>query len=310
MEYIVRNCPKCNGELHVPGDLKSCICMFCGETFAIEKEINVMPESLQKAETDYRSILKKIPELIMNYEQYMEKFRGNSYSSSFDEYTTLGGMILQPAERYSSLLDEKNEQVVEELTYALVDAMNKVIEENTKSGLNKLNKNSVIDQFRFFLAVYTVPMIRTLKYSFSEPLADNIVEVWNRLNPKFTFQKGEFNDILKGFDKKGLCFITTAVCEKMDKEDDCYELSAFRNFRDSYMLQSNNGKKMVDEYYQIAPAIVTFINIQADCNKKYQDIWQKYLKPCLENIEEKQLEDCEKRYIDMVQDLKEEYGIR
>lgn len=310
MEYIIRHCPKCNGELHIPADMKSCICMFCGETFNPHpEETDIMQESIQKLETDYQEVLVNIAKLTENIEPSMEQFKRDTYSTCYEEYLRRGSSVLSPANRYYIYSAEKQEKIIEELTQAFLNSINHVIREKTKSGLNKLTKNTVTDQSRFFLAVYTVPMIRSLSCSFSEALASHLVESWNQQNPKYTFQKSDYDEIKKGFNYKGFCFITTAVCETMGKEDDCYELNAFRSFRDTYMLNSVEGKRLVDEYYQIAPAIVTFINMQPDYRERYHAIWKKYLELCLTDIQAKHHEECKKRYIRMVQDLKEEYQI-
>ncbi|MDF2944921.1 MAG: hypothetical protein K0S01_3779, partial [Herbinix sp.] len=134
-------------------------------------------------------------------------------------------------------------------------------------------------------------------------------EKWRQNFPDFAFHKARYEELQSGFERKGLCYITTAVCETMDKPDNCYELTTMRNFRDTYMQQTKERQALVEEYYRTAPAIVTFINIQPSCEEKYLSIWKKYLQPCLYDIEENNLEQCEKRYTGMVQDLKSEYNI-
>lgn len=60
----------------------------------------------------------------------------------------------------------------------------------------------------------------------------------------------------------GGCYITTAVCEQYGKPDDCYELTAFRRFRDCWLMQQPDGKELISQYYDTAPAIVDLINKQ------------------------------------------------
>ena len=55
----------------------------------------------------------------------------------------------------------------------------------------------------------------------------------------------------------GGCFITTAVCKYLGKNDNCEELTTLRKFRDEYMLSTEEGKKLVSQYYVEAPDIVT-----------------------------------------------------
>ena len=58
MEYLVKHCPKCNGELHVPIDMENCICMFCGERFDVQSTVSVEAEvNSNSLEKDYQSAL-------------------------------------------------------------------------------------------------------------------------------------------------------------------------------------------------------------------------------------------------------------
>jgi tetratricopeptide (TPR) repeat protein len=106
--------------------------------------------------------------------------------------------------------------------------------------------------------------------------------------------------------KKNLddCFITTAVCGYLGKPDNCYELTAFRDFRDNWLIHQPDGKAIVDEYYLVAPSIVTRIDKSVEKDAVYSDIWNKYLLPCLRFIENGEMENCRVKYIEMVENLK------
>lgn len=102
---------------------------------------------------------------------------------------------------------------------------------------------------------------------------------------------------------KGLCFITTAVCEVLKLPDNNYILNTFRKFRDEFM----GGKKGVKEYYEIAPKIVAEINKMPEARIVYMDILRNDLLPALICIETGELEIAEKIYSNMVLQLKEMY---
>jgi hypothetical protein len=195
--------------------------------------------------------------------------------------------------------------VVKELATAIYEATLQLLKEKAKK--HKEPKSTLIDQLRYFQTVYLVPMLLHLDYEISDPVADLVIIAWLQAYPGYPYKKSDFEHISMGFKRKGLCFITSAVCETMDKADDCYELTAFRNFRDSYMLENVARKAMVEEYYQVAPVIVTAINANPDAEARYQEIWARYLQPCLQAIEEKRLEDCAKQYSKMVSELKKQY---
>ena len=103
------------------------------------------------------------------------------------------------------------------------------------------------------------------------------------------------------------CFITTAVCDSFGKADDCYELTAFRKFRDNWLINQSDGKSLIDEYYNIAPKIVDKINSLSDSAEIYKNIWRGYLSECLKFIESGDNQQCKKVYISMVNTLKEKF---
>ena len=107
--------------------------------------------------------------------------------------------------------------------------------------------------------------------------------------------------------KKSGCFITTAICENFGKPDDCYELTTFRNFRDTWLAAQPDGKSLIAEYYSIAPAIVKKINSLTDAANIYKNLWQKYLEPCLKFIERGDNQSCKRLYIEMVTSLKKNF---
>ena len=100
------------------------------------------------------------------------------------------------------------------------------------------------------------------------------------------------------------CFITTAVCNSFDKPDDCFELTTFRNFRDTWLVNQPDGKALIAEYYDIAPRIVANINRLADAAQIYKSIWQQYLEPCLNFIRSGDNLSCKNKYVEMVRELK------
>lgn len=307
MDFITRKCPKCNGELQIPSNLKVCICMYCGESFALQedKPIEISSAEEQARRTEYQESLKGITGLTEDYEKFLTEFTRTAYHTSFDRYEQTGASILLPIERYASLSDQTAETIAEEVAKRLIDSIENEIQ-GLKNSIKGPIKDRTMDRYRFFLTVYTVPMIRHLRYSISEPLAESIMTQWCSRYPKLLFKKAEFEDLEAGFRRKGLCFITTAVCETLDKEDDCYELTALREFRDHYMQQTGEGQALVEEYYRIAPAIVTYINMGSDRKEKYMGIWKEYLQPCIKNIETGNLKQCEEDYVQMVQKLRQE----
>lgn len=71
--------------------------------------------------------------------------------------------------------------------------------------------------------------------------------------------------------------MTTAICESLGKEADCYELRLLKDYRDQYMESDPERKEMVDEYYDIAPTIVKRMDRCDNRKELYQDLYDRYL---------------------------------
>lgn len=96
------------------------------------------------------------------------------------------------------------------------------------------------------------------------------------------------------------CYITTAICEEFGKPDDCYELTSFRNFRDTWLKQQPGGQNLIAQYYKTAPTIVELINKQPNRTEIYRFIKENYLSKCLAYIECGENEKCKDLYIEMM----------
>ena len=65
------------------------------------------------------------------------------------------------------------------------------------------------------------------------------------------------------------CFISTACIESKGLPDDCEELNCLRHFRDKFVGNLPCGNELIEEYYKIAPKIVSAINGTKNPNKIY-----------------------------------------
>lgn len=83
----------------------------------------------------------------------------------------------------------------------------------------------------------------------------------------------------------GLCFITTAVCDASGKPDNCEELTILRKFRDEFMMIDEDRKKLVQEYYRIAPSIVAKLKTLENAKEIFDSLLESYIIPCIMYIE-------------------------
>jgi len=152
------------------------------------------------------------------------------------------------------------------------------------------------------MVCFFIPSVNTV----STELATRTVEVWNEKMPNSKIGLSSVEEINGGF-KKGLCYITTAVCETLNKGDDCLELTILREYRDQYLANTIGGEKVIDTYYNIAPTIVNRINKTEQSREIYQQIWNAYIQPCITLIGEGRNEDCKVLYSAMVTSLEKRY---
>lgn len=99
------------------------------------------------------------------------------------------------------------------------------------------------------------------------------------------------------------CFITTAVCEYYGYDDDCYELTALRAFRDMWMKNQPDGPQLIAEYYRRAPEIVRHLKASPFYPDLCEHLMRDYILPCVELIENHDYTECLNLYKKMVNEL-------
>ena len=100
------------------------------------------------------------------------------------------------------------------------------------------------------------------------------------------------------------CFLSTAACQFKRLPDDCYELEVLRDFRDGYLMSTENGRRMVEQYYYIAPDITKCLVEESDLNK----VWNAVIE-CVESIESNQYQDAIRIYKSMVETMCEKFSL-
>jgi len=110
----------------------------------------------------------------------------------------------------------------------------------------------------------------------------------------------------KKYEKPSGCFITEACVQTMNLPDNCRELQTLRWFRDNYLKKSKEGRKILKEYYKIAPKIVEEIIRRPDSNKIFKEIF-KQIRKIVSQIEEGDFKNSIKIYERMILKLKKKY---
>lgn len=300
MEFISAKCPHCEGELKIPADRSSIICMYCG------KEIDVAGlDTLEEEMVSNEQLLERVKSLLTD-ELFispltMSQFNRHEYPEAFEGYESK----LEPV---MSVFDAAYEQSADkeglaksfgQMLSARVIAMAKA------KGITRESDEKLFD-YRYMVVSFLVPAVLKTGRKYADTVADSILEYWNSIFPKNKLGKATYENISEGFKHK-FCYITTAVCRTLQKPDDCAELTAFRDFRDNWLLNTKNGSAKVNEYYVTAPLVVRAIDQTENSGEIYREIWKNHLSPCYELLKAQDYETCSKRYEEMVHELSNQY---
>lgn len=172
---------------------------------------------------------------------------------------------------------------------------------------SKRKRDIVSFDYNLNMVAYFMPLIGQIESEKTEELIKRMTDVWNEKMPGGKIAYSCYENIRDGFRRSIFCYITTAVCKSLGRPDDCYELNTLRKYRDTYLLATEEGRRMVDEYYNIAPTIVKRIDREENAASIYQNIWNTYLSPCIQFIEKGENEKCRDLYADMVRKLEAQY---
>ncbi len=289
-------CPECGAELQIPQQLTEYSCMYCGARLS-----DSVPQPLDEASAEeLEAVYAALISCVTGYPDYNQKITRDLYAPSFDTYRAGCAPVFERLNA-AACTDEQIAAAADRLLDDLAAAWDG--EKSKTARQHRMTDDKII------VAIFLVPMVRTMELPVSEPFCKALQEKWCERYPKDPFYLGTYDAIAGGFRKKflGLCFITTAVCQSRGLPDDCAELTAFRAFRDGYLRTCPDGAALIDEYYNIAPGIVACIDICGDRDARYDAIRTDYLDPCYRDLQAGKLEDCKNRYVRMVRALEKEY---
>ncbi len=304
-------CPKCKKELSVPADLAEFSCVYCGERIlradwdAAEKaaleQKNATFLPLSALESQLKAFAANLTKCAYQHRKLAEDFgKKHDYDKRFDEYSTQYIGLMNDMQRIvNSMLPEDRSKAFPLLGEAFMNEMQRVWDETRAKGRTR-------EMDRMTIVIFLIPLIRLQGYDWCDDICLAIRDEWVKRYPKEMFHLAAYEDIAGGF-RRRLCFITTAVCENSGKSDDCYELTAFRRFRDEELAKTAEGRALIDEYYRVAPAIVSCMKYFDDVNTRCREVDETYLTPCLRHIERGEHEACRNLYVKMVKDLEQRY---
>lgn len=108
---------------------------------------------------------------------------------------------------------------------------------------------------------------------------------------------------------KSWCFLTTATCIALGKEDNCDEILNFKKYRDEHLRFDDDGRDLIVEYYRIAPRIVEQIDAEPNAKELYLQLYYQYIKVGYDYLQKNDLVNAKSIYIKMVKNLCVKYKI-
>ncbi|QDW74081.1 hypothetical protein FND36_08595 [Lachnospiraceae bacterium KGMB03038] len=245
-------------------------------------------------------------DMIQLFDEMLTKvkaFRRKTYNGLFEKgFKQFKDVITEITSLCEETEEENREALLEELAGIIPEYAGELMMKQPKRTRERL----AVD-YNMNMAVYVMPILTYTKDEFCIEMCKRMVEIWNdKKVTTLTLSYATYDDIFAGFKRKW-CYITTAVCESRSLPDDCYELETLRAYRDGYLMNSQEGRNLVEEYYDLAPVIVWAINMRKDRQEIYEDLYQSRLIPCIQCIEKGDNETCKDLYTDMVMDLKKKY---
>lgn len=292
-EFLQGPCPECGNELQIPSHLTEFSCLYCGKRLT---PADLVPAEPPRGDfSDARAqALELLPKAIYGYPNSIRHLTAKDYPGFFARYAE------ENRAGFAAL----------ELAAALAGNRDAFLRETAQAVLTSTEDwqqrhRAPLDDLRYTLCLYCVPALCREAPKAGSDFSAALRQAWLDRHPKQSFQLSTYEEIAQGFRPRKLCFITTAACAFANKDDRCEELTAFRRFRDGYM--SEHSPCLVEEYYEVAPAIVLAIRLLGDPRTEYPRIWREELGPCYRHLCRGEESACLEGYRNMVLRLRQTY---
>lgn len=315
METIFIECPHCKEGMQAPANRESILCMFCGEKIdltriePVQQEAESASISKEKAADagkcfeNLNFVLEHAGVACRNYTEKVRAFKKDSYYGLFESYKKENYTF------YTSIkltLDHAPEDALDGIYHQIAASFIRAHEAELEQVKKKNEKFSVQMDKNMFMAIYVLPSIKEIRGERADELAEAICKEWGSSFKDSNIIASDYDSIAQGFKRK-LCYVTTAVCQNIGKGEDCEELRLIKEFRDSYLSSTKEGRVLIEEYYDIAPTLIKRMAKDSKAQAKYVWLWNTYLAPCVAYIKAGQAEDCKETYCSMMEELRKTY---
>ena len=307
-DFMVGYCPHCRKKLQIPAELEQFACMYCGEKMKKGALLETLPQREESVdvEKEYAFVKAHILRCISDFPESLKHMNKQEFTSYSDDYM----MACRPTFEHLDMCAKAQpgrQQYWGELAAGELMAQLEDWFRQQKGWNRKAKQTLIVDSTKYTITLFLVPMLSRFPSLTAKPFAKKLNAMWLERYPKSPWSLATYEELQDGFRKRRLCFITTAVCEAEGLPDDCDQLQTFRAFRDGWLARQPDGRELIEEYYNIAPAIVTRINYCDNAARRYAQIRTKYLQPCYQDLQAGRMQRCKRRYVKMVRVLEKQY---
>ena len=103
----------------------------------------------------------------------------------------------------------------------------------------------------------------------------------------------------------GGCYLTTILCHRLGKSDDCDELNTLRKFRNEVLQKDEKYQELLFEYDTVGPKIAK--ELEKEDITIVQGLFSKFVQPVVRFIKENKCEEAISRYRTMTKSLEDYY---
>ena len=301
-EKLVGHCPHCGNEIEIPAHLQEFSCLYCGR----RSHIDLLRNQQDFHKEDLEALASQLPGTLREYKELYKHITKKDYVKYFAQYEKEHSTFLRRLDCMVSADPQGVEAASETVCRVFLDTLDKDLQADKRYGRKNFATN-VLFEIKVVLALFLSPLVRKLHLCMAEPFRNSLLRQWLERYPGENWTPGDYDVIAGGFRKGNLCYITTAVCLREGKADDCEELQILRRFRDGW-LRENGGEGLIEQYYDLAPSLVTLMDHCTNAEACYDSIRHDWIDPCLSALSRGEEELCRDIYVDMVRHLQAKYG--